>query len=117
MRVIKKTFILSKEEYYTKHLSIINPLLPQQMTPKEIEVVACFLSLEGDLAKDPFSTTGRKIVRDRLDLSPGGLGNYINQLRDKKFLIVKEDKLLILPILMPSSDEQTYHLKLEIQKP
>jgi hypothetical protein len=38
-------------------------------------------------------------------------------LRDKKFLIVKEDKLLILPILMPSSDEQTYHLKLEIQKP
>jgi hypothetical protein len=43
----------------------------REYSPKEIEVVACFLSLEGDLAKDPISTTGRKIVRDRLDLSPG----------------------------------------------
>lgn len=110
---IKKSYKLLKGEYYEKHLSIINSLLPEQMTPKEIEVVATFLSLEGDLANDPFSTTGRKIVRDKLKLSPGGLGNYINQLREKRFLVEVDKKLIILPILIPSKNVQTYQFKLE----
>ena len=117
MSIIQKVLKLSKEEFYKKHLLIINHLLPVQMTKKEAEVLAAFISLEGDLAKDPFSTTGRKIVRDRLKIQPGGLGNYLEQLKIKKFILEdKETKnLTILPILRPNPNNQIYQFKLQVE--
>ena len=116
MSIIQKVLKLSKEEFYKKHLLIINHLLPVQMTKKEAEVLAAFISLEGDLAKDPFSTTGRKIVRERLKIQPGGLGNYLEQLKIKGFIIEnKETKnLTILPILRPNANNQIYQFKLQV---
>lgn len=116
MSTIRKLLKLSKEEYYTKHLLIINHILPVQMTPKEAEVLASFMALEGDLAKDPFSTTGRKIVRDKVGISAGGLGNYLDQLKGKNFIIETDGVLRILPILVPNRKEQLYQFKLEVNE-
>lgn len=114
MSIIRKTLKLSKEEFFKKHLLIINHLLPIQMTNKEAEVLAGFISLEGDLAEDPFSTTGRKIVREKLNIQPGGLGNYLDQLKNKGFILEGSDKKLqILPILIPNKEQQLYQFKLE----
>lgn len=114
MNIIRKTLKLSKEEFYQKHLLIINHILPIQMTPKEAEVLAAFMSLEGDIARDPFGTSGRKLVRDRLNISAGGLGNYLDQLKKKGFIIVDGRDMSILPILIPQRSTQGYQFKLEI---
>lgn len=108
---------LSKEKYYQKHLLIINHILPVQMTPKEAEFLAAFMSLEGDIAKDLFGTSGRKIVRNKLNISAGGMGNYLDQLKEKGFILTKEDgSLFILPILIPDRQMQGYQFKLEVNE-
>ena len=116
MHIVQKAIRLSKPDYYEKHLLIINNVLPVQMTPKEAKVLAAFISLEGDISDNPFGTTGRKIVRERLGLSSGGLGNFLDQLKKKGFIREGEDKkITILPVLIPSDDGvQGYQFKLEI---
>ena len=91
MKIISKSLDLSREEYFKKHLLIINPLLPVQLTDKEAEVIAAFMTIESELGKFTFDTTGRKEVRKMLNLSHGGLGNYIRILKDKGFLLEKND--------------------------
>lgn len=116
MNIIKKSLKLNKSDYYTKHLLIINHILPIQMTPKEAEVLAAFMSLEGDLARDPFSTTGRKLVRQKVGISAGGLGNYLDQLKEKGFILENNKDLKILPILIPENRIQGYQFKLEVDE-
>ena len=113
--IIKKILKLERKEYFKKHLLIINHILPTQMTKREADVLAEFLSLEGELAKDPFSTTGRKIVMRETGIKPGGLGNYLDQLKEKNFILENPEtkELTILPILRPSDKEQLYQFKLE----
>ena len=109
---IKKALRLSNTNYCKAHLSIVNCILPEKMTPKEIEVVACFMALDGSLEHYRFNSIGRKIVMDKLDISPGGLSNYIKSLLEKGFL-VRENKITkILPLLIPEKTEQIYLLKL-----
>ena len=118
MAIIRKALKLKKEEYFKKHLLIINHILPIQMTNKEAEVLAAFMSLEGELASDPFSTSGRKIVMRKLNIKPGGLGNYLDAFKRKGFVLenkISKD-LRIIPILIPSKSEQFYQFKLEIDE-
>lgn len=112
MKSIVKTLELNKIEYYFTHLSIVNAVLPVKLTPKEIEVLAWFMSFEGDLATDRFGTTARKIVRESLEISHQGLSNYMKSLVSKRFLLENQDSYQILPILQPDKNEQTYMLKL-----
>ena len=116
MEIIRKKLKLQKEEFNKKHLLIINHLLPVQMTNREAEVLAAFLALEGDLAKDPFSTTGRKIVMGKLGLKPGGLGNFIRDLKKKKLILeTEEEELYLLPVLIPQEGRQLYQFVLEVE--
>lgn len=115
MKIISKSISLDSYNYYKKHLYIINPMLPVQMTDKEIEVLSVFMSFKGDLAKEPFSTTGRKIVMNKLSLSHGGLSNYIRQLKDKGFIIGKS-YLHILPLLIPEPNTQMYNFKINLNE-
>lgn len=115
MRVIRKALKLSREEYFKKHLLIINNILPIQMTNKEAEVLSAFMCLEGDLAKEPFSTTGRKIVLKKLGLTHGGLGNYLGSLKKKGFIKVQGEDMSILPILIPESEVQQYNFELSYE--
>lgn len=110
MKPIIKTLKLGKVEYYNTHLSIINSVLPVKLTPKEIEVLALFMSL--DFKVERFGTSARKIVRQELDISHQGLSNYLKSLTMKGFLIEKEGDYEILPILFPAKDQQSYMLKL-----
>jgi hypothetical protein len=116
MEIIRKALKLSREEYYKKHLFLINHILPIQMTPREAEVLATFMSLEGDISRDPFGTSGRKIVREKLNISSGGLGNYLEQLKSKGFIIDKEKELSIISILIPEKKVQGYQFKLEVNE-
>ena len=50
-----------------------------------------------------------------LNLSHGGLGNYIRILKDKGFLLEKDDELSILEILKPEKDIQGYQFKLKVK--
>lgn len=114
MGVIKKIMNVTKEDYYVVHLSIINPLLPVRMTPKELEVLGTFMSLTGDIAEaDRFGTTCKKIVKEKLNLSDGGLGNYIKTLKEKGFIYYSMDgKLSILDVLQADEKSQGYMFKI-----
>jgi len=113
MRIIQKQLKLEKNDYYIKHLSIVNVFLPVELTPKEIEVLASFMSLEGDIALDRFGTSARRLVMRQLNLSPGGLGNYMKSLKTKGFIMEKQGDLTILPILHPEAEGQGYMFKLK----
>ena len=91
-----------------KHLEIINPLLPVSLTPKEIEVLSSFMSLQGDISKDRFGTTARKMVQQSVGLSVAGMSNYMKSLKSKGFITGNK----ILPILFPTNGEQDYQFKL-----
>lgn len=80
------------------------------MTDMEATVLAEFMTLEGDIAKDRFGTSARKIVKQKLGLSSAGLSNYMKTLNEKGFII--NDKTEILPILIPDKEEQVYQFKL-----
>jgi hypothetical protein len=124
---LRKMLQLDSMQYYETHLNLINCLLPVRLTipgtdkpmpnegkftPTEIKVLAAFMSLEGDLIKYRFGTTGRKIVKENLKLSSAGMSNYIGTMKEKGFLIEKGDLLDIWPILIPGKDEQMYMFKL-----
>jgi hypothetical protein len=113
MPEIKKRLILDKLDYYETHLSLINCLLPVKMTPTEIKVLAAFMSLEGDVAKYRFGTTGRKIVMNNLGLKSSGLSNYIKTMTEKGFLTEVADTFEIWAILHPQPDFQEYKFRLD----
>lgn len=114
MGVIKKVISVSREDYYVAHLSIINPLLPVKMTPKEIEVLGTFMSITGEVAEhDRFGTTCKKIVKERLKLSDGGLGNYLKVLKEKGFIYTNEAGILtVLEVLQADPITQNYLFKI-----
>lgn len=118
MKIIQKVLRnLSAEVYNQKHLQIINQFLPIQMTEKEVEVLAAFMALDGDIAKkDRFGTTPRKIVMEKLGISPGGLGNYLKSLRDKNYIFKNEYNVLqIRDFLLPEESAQGYQFKIQKQ--
>lgn len=116
MKVIRKSLSdLSEKDYYNKHLQIINQILPVQMTNKEVEVLASFMSLGGDIIKkDRLGTTARKIVMNQLSISPGGLGNYLKSLKNKGFIFYNDFNVLVIKeILFPEKERQGYQFKIE----
>lgn len=115
MKVIQKIISnLKGADYYTKHLSIINPFMPVELTPKEREVLGLFMSFKGTLAEeDRFGTTFRKEVKKQLNMSDGGLGNHISALKTKGAVDEGLDgRLAIKQFLFPENQEQFYQFKL-----
>lgn len=115
MKIIQKALILSNEEYYKKHLAIINGMLPNQLTFKEIEVLAAFMEVDNKLVEDDrFNSLVRKKVMTKLNLKPGGLSNYLKSLIDKGFLTKSEitHKIKIKDYLLPEESGQGYQFKI-----
>lgn len=110
----KRVVFTTKQEYYATHLVIINPFLPQKLHPKEIEVLACFMSLSGDLVEENrLCKSARKLVRDKLNLSYGGLGNYITVFENKGFIKYDEKGNARIPlVLFPTPDVQKYNFEI-----
>ena len=114
MEIIQKAIKKTGAEYYIKHLGIINPFLPLELTPKEREVLGTFMSLEGETAKrDRFGTSFRKDVKAALNLSDGGLGNHLGALQNKGAIYKELDGTLhIKDYLFPEEGEQKYQFRL-----
>jgi len=109
MKPLLKKLQLHTKEYYIVHLYILNALIPVKLTPKEIDVLAYFMSLQGDIGKDRFGSSARKMVKEALNLSDGGLGNYLKSLKEKGFITENNQ---IPEVLIPSHDKQEYVLML-----
>lgn len=119
MNKIQKGLILNKDEYYVKHLSIINPVLPVQLTNKEILVLASFMCLPPSITEDDrFNSLARKKVMEKLNLSPGGLGNYLKSMIEKGFLRKSDitKRISINEVLVPEQNKQGYIFKIELKK-
>jgi len=106
--ILRKQMRLDRNTYYKVHLQLINALLPVKLTTKEIEVLARFMSLDGDIAKDRFGTSARKFIKEQLKLSDGGLGNYLKSFKEKGFIIDND----INPNLIANNEEQLYMFRL-----
>jgi len=116
MKIIQRALSdLDRYNYHLKHLAIINPLLPIQLSNKEIEVLAAFMYHKGELVEeDRFNSLVRKNVMDKLDLSSGGLSNHLRSMIEKGFL-EKSDitkRIKIKPFLFPEDKEQGYQIKI-----
>lgn len=114
---VRKSLTLSTIEYYMTHLSIINTIIPQplRMTPKEIAVLAAFLSI---IPSARFTSYGRKLVKESLNLSPSGLSNHTHSLILKKFLIPSPDDfntpIDVAPNILPTTTTQEYHIRITL---
>lgn len=120
MNIITNAIRASKYDYYIKHLEILNVILPESKFPnklshKEIEVLAAFMSQDKNLIEeDMFNGVVRKKVMDKLKMKPGGLGNHLKSLIEKKFLSKNEitKKITAQKFLTPADNNQGYRLKL-----
>ena len=90
---MKKQLILPEADYYRTHLAIINGVLPAKLTNREMDVLAGFMRLKGDIKDNPFSTSGRKIVRDRLGITGSNLSNLLRSLKQKQIVTGKHPSL------------------------
>ena len=90
---------VSRNKFYHKYLQLINVILPEPLTTKEIEILSAFMELEGDLIEeDRFGTQCRKYIRDKFKFkSYSNLDNYIKYMKQKGVLLRDEDtgKLII----------------------
>ena len=115
MKVIQKVLTLESVDYYVKHLSLINQVLPVQLSPKEVDVLAGFMSADKKLIEeDMFNSVVRKQVMSMLSISPGGLGNYLKSMITKGLLERSEitKRIKVKPFLLPEETIQGYQFKL-----
>ena len=90
MKRIKKE-VIKRKDFNPKYLKLVNVILPNPLTTKEIEVLSCFMELQGDLVElDRFGTQARSVVRERLGFKTNSnLDNYIKYFIMKTFLTQK----------------------------
>jgi hypothetical protein len=115
MKIIQKTLKgLDDCAYYTKHLHIINQFFNVPLSNKELEVLATFMSIKGDIIKkDRFGTTARKIVMEQTNISLGGLGNYLKILTKKGFIFKNDYGVFeIVQMVIPDDNVQGYQFKI-----
>lgn len=113
MKIIQKRLNLNQYDFYVKHLEIVSCLLPTNLTKKEIEVLAGFMSLDKNLTEgDMFNSVARKKVMAKLDLVPGGLGNHLKHMLEKNVIYRDEltKKLVMREYLEPNIDAQGYKI-------
>lgn len=116
MTPIQRLLKLDRMGYHVKHLTILNTILPMHLTEKEVEVLAAFMSLDSAIIKkDMFNTVARKEVREKLQQSPGGLGNHLKSMIAKGVIDKDEitKQLTVKEFLIPNPGVQYYKIKLE----
>lgn len=109
---------LEKDAYYVKHLQIINPFLPKQLTNKKLEVLASFMALEGDIIEDGdrFNTLARKKVKKKHNLSAAGLSNYLDDWREKNLIYDKDGIIMVQDYLFPEKQKQGYNFMIKMKE-
>ena len=114
--VLQRT-VKAGEQYYIKHLTIINCIFPEAMamTDKEIRVLAAFMEIKGELVEDDrFNSIVRKKVMKKVGLSSAGISNYLKSLIKKNLLLKNEfsNRIKVQDFLVPQEDNQVYQFKI-----
>jgi hypothetical protein len=116
MQIIQKAVqCKDKQAYYELHLAIINPLLPNSLTDKEIKILASFMAIDEKLVEDDrFNSLVRKKIMEKHKLSAGGLGNYLKSMIKKGFLTKSKitGRIKIKPFMIPEPNMQGYQFKI-----
>jgi DNA-binding MarR family transcriptional regulator len=113
--LVKKVIERSGISYYRTHLEVINPLLPIQMTRKEIEVLSFLIKFREDLRgklDDLEEDVYRLYLRKKLGMTPAALHNHIKSLVDKG-AILDSDSGEVNNILLPGGDSEEYYIKIK----
>lgn len=108
---------VTKDNFYSSYLKAMNGYL--ELTGREFEVLvelcklqAQYLQLDysqAQLSALIFGATSRKLIRTHLNISPYNLNNVLKTLRDKKLILIAEDKSYSLnPQLFVNNDELEY---------
>ena len=87
---------ISRKNFYPQYLKLINVILPEPLTQKEIDILSAFMELEGDIANnDRFGTQARRLVRERFMFkSNSNLDNYIKYFKRKGVLYIDDSGIL-----------------------
>lgn len=116
MQVVRKSIkCSSEEEYYKLHLNIINPLLPNKLTEKEIMILSSFMSVDDKLVEDDrFNSLVRKKVMEKHKLSAGGLSNHLKSMIEKGFLNRSDvtGRIKINSFVLPGKNMQGYQFRI-----
>ncbi len=117
MQVITQLVKVNNYDYYVKHLELLNVIAPlkESLTHKEIEVLAAFMCQDKSLIEeDMFNGVVRKKVMAKLDMKPGGLGNHLKSMIEKKFLEKNEltKRITVKKFLIPEQNHQGFRIKL-----
>jgi hypothetical protein len=118
MRRVKKE-TLRKKDFIPKYLKLINVILPNPLTSKELDILSSFMELEGDLVEsDRFGTQARSYVREKFGFKTySNLDNYIKFFKNKGVIFSdSEGKLRLNPkISIPKHEKEielTFSFKL-----
>ena len=111
-----KTLKLRTDEYYERHVMLVNAILGNPLTGREVEVLGIVLHLQ-DQGQDPFSRENRALIKKKLKIESANLSNFIRGLVSKKFMKRGSDAggkaaIIIAPGLSPGGKEEIYQFKL-----
>lgn len=119
MRVIQKSLDLEPKEFYRVHLNIVNAILSNKISKKEVEILSSFMSLDKKIIEhDMFNKVSRRKVMKELKLSASCLSIHIKSMLAKKFLIKDDltEKISIREHFLPEEFTQGYQFKLTKKK-
>lgn len=101
--------------YYLVHLGLINCVVDNKLSEKELEVLGHFMALDKNITgTDMFNTYARKLVKQNLgEMSSASLSNHLKILKEKGY-VVEDDlgRLKIVDYLFPEETWQGYQIKL-----
>ena len=93
------------------YLKLINVILPEPLTQKEIEVLSAFMELKGDLVEsNRFGTEARRLIRNKFGFKThSNIDNYIKYFRTKGILVKNEETGLLemnKVVSVPNGEEE-----------
>lgn len=116
-KVLKRQ--IKQADFYETYIKALNGFL--ELTGREFEVLVELCKLQAqylllEYSKEQLSTivfgpTSRKLIRTKLSISPYNLNNILKVLRDKKLILVDEDKTYHLnPQIFVNNTETEYSI-------
>lgn len=103
----------SKVEYISRYIHILNSFSKDKLTDPQIDVIANFLALDGDLIRENrLSTDARTHVRRQLGMSHSALTNILKRIKDKGYLMSVNGKDKFHKLLIPPEDKKLFKIAL-----
>mgnify|MGYP003681522701 CR=1 FL=1 len=107
-----------RKDFYFKFLSAINGVM--NLSQKERMILGEFMTIR-DILKGSdevvFSSSMRKKVQKKLNITEHNLNNYIKSLKEKRAIVKREDALVInrsiIPVVKDKKSTITFNFKID----